>query len=330
VFLVDDLTQQLTHVLATRDTYDGEVVDKVSMISQDGACGRMVLNVQLASGRTLLVLRDPQNAQLKTLLTIAPPSGPSLGQPIDGTTDRFLGPFAYAGALTRDQLTFTVAVENAAKVRQGYLAGSLDLSSGKVTCRITDSDVPCATRRPPLGQYSQVWVQAGDTAASSDSVLTVVRGDRVAREIDAGAEVQVCKATGEVFFARSFHPPGLDPYVIEVYVLRQSGAIERVTRNLELTLSGGPSATNLDGFRVTDKCDVIQNMRIPGGGTKLSIYWADGTLAFMPIAYPYANVGYEGDSSVPMISDGGGGPMMIRKPAGSCKVPADVFPALTR
>ena len=329
VLLVDDLTHELTHVLASRDTYDGEVVKRVSIVSQDGACGRLVLNVELASGRTLLVLREPQGPQLRTLLTIAAPSGPGLGQAIDGTTDRFLGALTYVGALAGDQLTFTLAVENGAKARLGLFAGSLDLRSGKITCRITDSDIPCTTRRPPLGQYSQAWAQAGDTAVSADSVLTVVRGDRVAQEIGAGFTAQICAATGEVYFSRQFHDPGFDPYVDEVYVLRQSGAIERVTRNLELALAGGAYATNADGFRVTDKCDVIQNLRKPGGGTPLAIYWVDGTFALMPIEYPYVNVGYEGDSGLPMVRYDGGA-MIIRKPSGQCTVPADVFPAPTR
>src|SRR4051812_22952564 len=43
VILVDDLTGDVTHVLARGDMYDGEKVDKVTALSSYGTCGRMVL-----------------------------------------------------------------------------------------------------------------------------------------------------------------------------------------------------------------------------------------------------------------------------------------------
>lgn len=330
VVLVDDLTQEITPVLAAGDMYDGERVDKVSVVASYGACGRVVLQVQLASGRTLLVSRDPQSRQLRTLLTIAKPGGFGGGQPIDGATDRFLGFWNY-GSLEADQLTFFMSVDNGAKERLGYFLGSLELSSGKITCRITDADLPCATRRPSIAgsQNPWVWAQNGDTAASTDSVLTVVHGDSVERQIDPAFGVLVCKSTGDVYFPRSFQNPQLGVYVNEVYVLRRTGAIERVTRNIELAIAHGTTATNFDGYALTDACDVVQHARTPTSDGKIVIYWADGVFAILPTAPTYSAVGYEGSTSIPMLSYTDG-PVLVHQPSGNCKVPADVFPAPAR
>jgi len=326
VILVDDLTQDITHVLATGDMYDGEKVDNVTVVSSYGTCGRMVLRVQLASGRTLIVNRDPQSKQLQTLLTIAKLGNTDGGQPIEGATDRFFGFWNY-GDMEADQITFFSTVDNAAKEHVGFFLGSLDLTSGKVTCRITDTDIPCATRRPSILQVNNPWGwdQQGDTAASADSVITVVHGNSVERQIDPAFGVLVCKSTGDVYFPRQFQQQHLNTYAYEVFVLRRSGAIERVTRNTELALGHGTFATNFDGYRLTDACDVIQNARTPGGEGKLMIYWTDGVFGTVPISTTSSPVGYEGSDSVAMLNYTGDA-ALIHRPSGNCKVPADVFP----
>jgi hypothetical protein len=325
VVLVDDLTQELTHVLASGDTYDGEVVQKVFIASGYGACGRMVLHVGLASGRTLLVLADPPQ-QLRTLLRIAEEGGFGGGQPIEGAPDRFLG-FLSRGSLEQEELTFLMSVDNAAEQRLGMFLGSLDLSSNKITCRITDTDIPCATRRPDFtaSQNPWAWDQAGDTAAATDSVITVVRGDSIAHEIDPGFGVLVCQDTGDVFFPRPFRLTESGFGVFEVYALRRSGVIERVTRNLELDLAGSPRATNFDGFALTSKCDLIQGVRTASGEGKRAIYWTDGVFAVMSIDSSYLVAGYEGASTIPTLNHEGNA-VLIRQPSGDCRVPADVFP----
>lgn len=329
VILVDDLTQDITHVLATGDMYDGEKVDKVTAVSSYGTCGRMALRVQLASGRTLIVNRDAQSKQLTTLLTVAKPGSTDGGQAISGTTDRFLGSLEY-GDMEADQMTFFATVANAAKERVGYFLGSLDPSSGKITCRITDTDIPCATRRPenrnPWG-----WSQGGDTAAATDSVLTVVHGNSIERQIDPAGGVLVCKRTGDVYFARSLLQPKLNIYATDIYVLRRSGAIERVTRNVELALAHDTYATTFDGYGLTDACDVVQSARTPDPNTEsqLVIYWTDGVFAKLPIDWRFSVVGYEGSNTVAMLNYTGDA-VLIHPPSGNCKVSADVFPAPTK
>ena len=329
VILIDDLTQDITHVLATGDMYDGEKVDKVTVVSSYGTCGRMVLRVQLASGRTLIVSRDPQSKQLRTLLTVAKPGTTDGGQPIEGATDRFLGYWNY-GDMEADQITFFSSIHDADKQHIGNFLGSLDLASGKVTCRITDTDIPCATRRPSTTN-AWGWSQAGDTAAATDSVLTVVHRDSVERQIDPAYGVLVCKSTGDVYFPRPLQKPDLGVYTYEVYVLRRTGTIERVTRNLELALAHGTYATNFDGYVLTDACDVIQSARTPGPNSESQdvLYWTDGVFATLPIDWRFAAVGYEGNSTVAMLNYTGAA-VMVHQPSGSCKVPADVFPAPTR
>jgi hypothetical protein len=327
VLLVDDLTMEITHVLATGDMYDGEEVDKVSIVASYGACGRVVMQVQLATGRNLLVIRDPDSHQLKTLLTIAQPGGFGGGQPIAGASDRFLGFWNY-GTLEAGQLTFFMSVDNGAKERLGYFLGSLDLASGKITCRITDSDLPCATRRPSIAETQNpwIWAQNGDTAASTDSVLTVVHGDSVERQIDPAFGVLVCKSTGDVYFPRSFQDDRLLAFVNEVYVLRRTGAIERVTRNIELALSHGAHTTTFDGYRLTETCDVLQSARAPISGSQLVIYWNDGAFATLPANWQFGIVGYEGSNTIATLNFSTGEAAMVHPPSGNCKVPADVYP----
>lgn len=332
VVLLDDLTFALTHVLATGDPYDGDVVTKVEIASSYGACGRMVLRVALAGGRTLLVLRDPQSSQLKTLMSIADLNETRAGQPIDGAPDRFLGVWNF-GSLERSEFTFMLSVDNGTAQRQGWFLGSLDLSSNKITCRVTDTDIPCATQRPNSGSRGPTgWSQGGDTAVSNDSVLTIVRGDRVVQQIDSGSGVVVCKDTGDVFFLRSFQPAGFTSFVQEVFAVRRAGKIERVTRNFELGLAGGTSSSHFSGLALTSKCDVLQ-----GTDDKRAIYWRDGVLGIAPIDFRYFNVGYDGNTVVPMINFSGnslGGAddhaRLISQPSGNCQVPSDVFPALTK
>jgi hypothetical protein len=232
-----------------------------------------------------------------------------------------------------DQVTFFATVDNAAKERVGFFLGSLDPSSGKVTCRVTDTDIPCATRRPDILKTNNPWGwdQRGDTAASTDSVLTVVHGNSIERQIDPAFGVLVCKSTGDVYFPRSFQQSQLNIYAYEVYALRRSGAIERVTRNIELALAHDTYATNFDGYRLTDACDVIQSARTPGPSSEsqMVIYWTDGVFAKLPIDWRFSVVGYEGSNSVAMLNYTGDA-VVIHPPSGNCKVPADVFPAPTK
>jgi hypothetical protein len=329
VVLVDDLTGDVTHVLARGDMYDGEKVDKVTVVSSYGTCGRAILRVQLASGRTLMVVRDPQSKQLQTVLTVAKPGANQGGQPIEGTTDRFHGFWVYSD-MEADQVTFLSTVDNAANQQVGRFLGSLDLSSGKITCRITDTDIPCVTQRP-VNNIPSGWAQRGDTAAAVDTALTVVHGSSVERQIDGGFGVLVCKSTGDVYFPRQFEQPQLQTYANEVYVLRRSGQIERVTRNIELALAHGTYATTFDGYRLTEGCDVVQNARTPGPNSEsqLVIYWTDGAFATLPIDWRFSVVGHEESNSVAMLNYTGEA-AMIHPPSGNCKVPADVFPAATR
>jgi hypothetical protein len=141
--------------------------------------------------------------------------------------------------------------------------------------------------------------------------------------------VTVCRPTGDLYFEREL-AFGTDVFnaVDEVYALRRSGAIERVTRNVELQLGGGARATNLDGFRFSQQCDVIQFTRthVNGDSAGLEIYWADGTLAHSP---PGEQVGANGDSDIAMgaFANNAWTVWMVHKPTGTCKVPADVLPA---
>jgi hypothetical protein len=90
--LVDDLTRDMIQVLATGDSYDGSTVAGITILAAEGACGHLLLRVDLADRRSLLVVLDPQAPQLKTVLTVVGTRlSPPNGQPIDGAQDRFVG-----------------------------------------------------------------------------------------------------------------------------------------------------------------------------------------------------------------------------------------------
>ncbi len=70
VVLVDDLTGDLTHVIAETDAYAGSQVSACVSLFAQSECGDLVMLLSLTDGRHLIVRRDATTGMIKRLLAV--------------------------------------------------------------------------------------------------------------------------------------------------------------------------------------------------------------------------------------------------------------------